>query len=341
MNLGDLVQIYGNKNVNNLHQTGRNDSTSTPHNYDQNQNSQTVPNTQDSTSQNNNTTYLNQNLGYAIGSSSVSSFPVQQNVQQSFGATSPSYTYSYPTQQHPAVYTSPHYFFPSPTMYSFPFQQPFQSPASPPPPPPPPPPPSHAPESVGSPSSTISLPSYPLPAPNFSPRMPVPTFFQYPSQLGFPTQTKSKSKSKKKSKKSNGPSRVNPNSVIENVTYSCDSCERTFQNKIQYETHLSTHLKCPFSECTFSASYRVMKLHKLAHSFPNFGKKETPEEIAKYIEERRRRYPTKENIKKKVLFFIVLIFTHAHAHTHTKFLSLWRLSYLWEKWDFTFECLSR
>jgi hypothetical protein len=62
-----------------------------------------------------------------------------------------------------------------------------------------------------------------------------------------------------------------------------------------------------------------MKLHKLAHSFPNFGKKETPEEIAKYIEERRRRYPTKENIKKKVLYFSLSV---SHAHTQTISLSL-------------------
>jgi hypothetical protein len=128
--------------------------------------------------------------------------------------------------------------------------------------------------------------------------VPVPThsFTSLPPHYSYQTQRKIK----KQQNKANQIPKINPNKVVEDTTYSCDACERSFTNKIQYQAHLSSHIKCSVPGCEFAASHRVMKLHKLAHTIPNFGKKETPEEIAKYLEERKRRYPTKENIQKKV-----------------------------------------
>jgi len=63
---------------------------------------------------------------------------------------------------------------------------------------------------------------------------------------------------------------------------------------------LENHIKCPYEGCNFSAVKAVMKSHELIHIRSMFSKLETPEEIERYREERRKRYPTAENIQKKV-----------------------------------------
>jgi hypothetical protein len=288
MNLGDLVQYYGLKSASDIHQASTNIPNSSQPSGDQSQRSYVITNTNNATNNSNN--FAEQTYGYATMAPTNQSF---QSAPPSLGVASSSYVYSYRNQQFSSPYTSSQYFYPSTAMYSYPFQQQFQSPSS-------TPTLTSSSESVGPPSSMVGSSSYSLPAPNFSPRMPVPNFYPFSPHATVQTSTKSKSKSKKKKlKKANGPPKVNPNSVIEDVTYSCDSCEKTFHNKVQYETHLSTHIKCPFPECTFTACHRVIKLHKFVHSIPNYGKRETPEEIAKYIEERKRKYPTKANIQKK------------------------------------------
>lgn len=81
-----------------------------------------------------------------------------------------------------------------------------------------------------------------------------------------------------------------------------------------YENHLSQHVKCP--QCEFSASKKVVKEHEQSiHGvFPetksnkeiSFIKKgeDSPEDIEKWRSERRKNYPTQENIERKVNIYI-------------------------------------
>ncbi|KNE71281.1 hypothetical protein AMAG_15521 [Allomyces macrogynus ATCC 38327] len=93
------------------------------------------------------------------------------------------------------------------------------------------------------------------------------------------------------------------------TSYECDACEKSFSTLDQYRTHTSTHVKC--SQCTFAASGRVVKQHeedmhgigggKDVKEIPRWCKikLDTPEALAKWIEDRKRRYPTDANIQKK------------------------------------------
>ncbi|KAJ3370076.1 hypothetical protein GGF31_004693 [Allomyces arbusculus] len=91
------------------------------------------------------------------------------------------------------------------------------------------------------------------------------------------------------------------------TSYECDACEKSFSTLDQYRTHTRTHVQC--SQCKFAASGRVVKQHeedmhgigKEAKEIPSWCKikLDTPEALAKWIEDRKRRYPTDANIQKK------------------------------------------
>ncbi|KAF7238685.1 Nuclear fragile X mental retardation-interacting protein 1 [Varanus komodoensis] len=63
-------------------------------------------------------------------------------------------------------------------------------------------------------------------------------------------------------------------------THYCDTCDRGFKNKEKYEEHLAQHKQM------HSAGAKRIKL-------------DTPEEIAKWREERRKNFPTLANVEKK------------------------------------------
>jgi hypothetical protein len=82
-------------------------------------------------------------------------------------------------------------------------------------------------------------------------------------------------------------------------SYYCKNCERTFEQHSQFMTHVQSHRQC--TKCDFKASKQVLEIHmQEVHPRPVMNASlESPEEIAKWIEERKKRYPTDENIKKK------------------------------------------
>ncbi|KAI8908860.1 hypothetical protein DFJ77DRAFT_132907 [Powellomyces hirtus] len=86
--------------------------------------------------------------------------------------------------------------------------------------------------------------------------------------------------------------------------YQCIECDKSFHQKSQYVTHCATHIKC--EHCDFMASKRVVKIHEedehaalIEGLKPAFVSTDSPEEIAKWIADRKKRYPTDANIEAK------------------------------------------
>ncbi|ETV69109.1 hypothetical protein, variant [Aphanomyces astaci] len=95
----------------------------------------------------------------------------------------------------------------------------------------------------------------------------------------------------------------------------CEPCEKHFAMKSQFDAHVLTHEACWAPGCDFSASKRVVTSHhQTAHGqYAGSGLKEievegqkfhvlvgnSPEDITKWREERRKKWPSDANVKRK------------------------------------------
>ncbi|CAB1422246.1 unnamed protein product [Pleuronectes platessa] len=81
----------------------------------------------------------------------------------------------------------------------------------------------------------------------------------------------------------------------------CDTCERGFKNQDKYDEHMAQHVKCSVPDCSFTAHEKIVSIHWRNNHAPGTKriKLDTAEEIAKWKEERRKNYPTLQNIEKK------------------------------------------
>lgn len=85
----------------------------------------------------------------------------------------------------------------------------------------------------------------------------------------------------------------------------CALCERSFKNPQQLNRHVSEHEKCCFEGCLFEGHSSLLKKHiEMQHNsglFSRITKIETDEDIEKWKEERRKRYPTIANVEARKL----------------------------------------
>lgn len=83
----------------------------------------------------------------------------------------------------------------------------------------------------------------------------------------------------------------------------CESCDRDFPSKDLLDKHKSEHKTCGIDGCKFVGHPLVVEKHvNQQHESGLFDKLknlETPEDITKWREERRRKYPTQANIELK------------------------------------------
>ncbi|RMX43036.1 hypothetical protein pdam_00001827 [Pocillopora damicornis] len=84
--------------------------------------------------------------------------------------------------------------------------------------------------------------------------------------------------------------------------FSCDACQKDFSSKETLTAHLGSHIQCSYEGCKFKAGRKVVKLHWIqTHETGRMRiKLDSPEEIAKWREERKRKYPTLANVQKKM-----------------------------------------
>ncbi|XP_072539966.1 FMR1-interacting protein NUFIP1 isoform X2 [Salminus brasiliensis] len=86
------------------------------------------------------------------------------------------------------------------------------------------------------------------------------------------------------------------------LSFFCDTCDRGFKNQTMCEEHVAQHVKCSVDDCTFTANEKLVQIHWKNNHAPGAKqiKLDTPEEIAKWREERRNNYPTLSNVEKKM-----------------------------------------
>ncbi|XP_043485615.1 nuclear fragile X mental retardation-interacting protein 1-like isoform X5 [Polistes fuscatus] len=99
--------------------------------------------------------------------------------------------------------------------------------------------------------------------------------------------------------------RINENNEQIKVAkrYYCEVCDREYKTDEKLAEHLTTHKVCGIDGCTYSANNLLVDKHiKMQHRtglYERMKNVSTPEDIQKWIEERKRKYPTKVNIEEK------------------------------------------
>ncbi|KAJ8726377.1 hypothetical protein PYW07_001075 [Mythimna separata] len=83
----------------------------------------------------------------------------------------------------------------------------------------------------------------------------------------------------------------------------CETCDREFPTEDLLQKHKQQHQKCNIDGCQFIAHPKVITKHiQMQHStglYKKIANLNNPEDIQKWREERKKKYPTKSNIEKK------------------------------------------
>ncbi|CAF0840331.1 unnamed protein product [Brachionus calyciflorus] len=104
--------------------------------------------------------------------------------------------------------------------------------------------------------------------------------------------------------KNKSKNKIDKRDLPENNKFYCEVCDRGFKTDEKYQEHLSTHITCGVNGCKFTAADKLVEIHYRNFHATGLDKKvaslKTPEEIKKYIEERKKNFPSKNNLDKKV-----------------------------------------
>lgn len=81
----------------------------------------------------------------------------------------------------------------------------------------------------------------------------------------------------------------------------CKYCREGFSSENELFQHRKSHERCPFEDCQFNASGKVIaehvqRVHMKTNSLVKIQDLTTPEQVEKWREERRKRYPTSANV---------------------------------------------
>ncbi|XP_021927267.1 nuclear fragile X mental retardation-interacting protein 1 [Zootermopsis nevadensis] len=83
----------------------------------------------------------------------------------------------------------------------------------------------------------------------------------------------------------------------------CETCDREFKNVSKLAEHVKEHRICGLDGCQFVAHPKVILKHvQFQHDtglYKKIGSLYSPEDIAKWISERKRFYPTKEHVARR------------------------------------------
>ncbi|XP_067212769.1 FMR1-interacting protein NUFIP1 isoform X2 [Linepithema humile] len=89
-------------------------------------------------------------------------------------------------------------------------------------------------------------------------------------------------------------------STDEETSYCCEICDRDFPTGDALSEHNSTHVTCGIDGCTFTAYSQLVDKHinmqHLTGLYQRMKDLSTPEDIEKWIIERKKKYPTEANI---------------------------------------------
>ncbi|XP_060069431.1 FMR1-interacting protein NUFIP1-like [Ylistrum balloti] len=97
--------------------------------------------------------------------------------------------------------------------------------------------------------------------------------------------------------------KIDKRELPENNKFSCDICERGFKTEEKYKEHTDGHMKCTFEDCSYVAAPKLVQLHIRMQHHSGLAKKiwslDSKEDIEKWRAERKKNFPTAENVAKK------------------------------------------
>ncbi|XP_055869125.1 FMR1-interacting protein NUFIP1-like [Biomphalaria glabrata] len=89
----------------------------------------------------------------------------------------------------------------------------------------------------------------------------------------------------------------------ENNVFFCDICDRGFKNEELYKVHNDGHIKCSYKDCPFFAAPKLVQLHMSMQHRTGLAQKvwslESDDDVKKWCEERKKNFPTLENVERK------------------------------------------